>query len=261
MIFKVAGCYGSELPGYHSAGFLVNGRLLLEAGTVTSILTWEEQLGVTEVCVSHMHLDHVKELAFLARQPRRENRRGRSSSPGLPQVVAGLRRHLFNDRIWPDFTRIPSRREPTLAYRVIPEGRYSRVCGLSIKPVRVNHPVPATGYILREPGTSVLYTGDTGPTTAIWKVARNLRDLKAVIVECSFPSGMEEIALASGHLTPALLERELELFGRPEVPVYLYHMKPLHLPAIAEELAGLEPPGGNAPPGADVHVFLKGVRT
>ena len=211
MIFKVAGCYGSELPGYHSAGFLVNGRLLLEAGTVTSILSWEEQLGVTEVLVSHIHLDHVKELAFLV-----DNRAGKTPRPlivtGVPEVVAGLRRHLFNDRIWPDFTRIPSRRAPTLAYRVIPEGRYSRVCGLSIKPVRVNHPAPATGYIIREPGTSVLYTGDTGPTEAIWKSARNLRDLKAVIVECSFPSGMEDIALASGHLTPALLERELGHF-------------------------------------------------
>lgn len=241
MIFKVAGCYGSELPGYHSAGFLVNGRLLLEAGTVTSVLTWEEQLGVTEVLVSHIHLDHVKDLAFLV-----ENRVGKTPRPlivtGVAEVVSGLRRHLFNDRIWPDFTRIPSRRTPSLVYRVIPEGRYSRVCGVSVKPVRVNHPTAATGFIVREPGAAVLYTGDTGPTTAIWKAARNLRDLKAVIVECSFPSGMENIALASGHLTPALLERELELFGRLEVPVYLYHMKPLHLTDLADEIAGLSRP-------------------
>ena len=241
MIFKVAGCYGSELPGYHSAGFLVNGGLLLESGTATSVLTWEEQLGVKEVCISHMHLDHIKELAFLV-----DNRAGRTPRPlvvtGVAEVLDGLRHDLFNDRIWPDFTRIPSRREPALVYRVIPEGRYSRVCGLSVKPVRVNHPVPATGYILREPGTSVLYTGDTGPTSAIWRAARRLRDLAAVIVECSFPSGMEALALASGHLTPTLLEHELAQLGRPELPVYLYHMKPLHLPAIAEELAGLSRP-------------------
>jgi metal-dependent hydrolase (beta-lactamase superfamily II) len=94
VIFKVAGCYGSELPGYHSAGFLVNGRLLLEAGTVTSILTWEEQLGVTEVLVSHMHLDHVKELAFLV-----DNRAGKTTRAlivtGVAEVVDGLKRHLF----------------------------------------------------------------------------------------------------------------------------------------------------------------------
>jgi cAMP phosphodiesterase len=238
VIFRVFGCFGSELPGYHSAGFLVNGSLLLEAGTVTSVLALEEQLALSEVCVSHLHLDHIKELAFLV-----DNRVGRTPRPlvvtGVAEVVDGLRRHLFNDRIWPDFTRIPSRRQPALAYRVIPGGRFSRFAGLAVKPVLVSHPTPAAGLVLREPGTSVLYTGDTGPTAAIWKTARALRDLKAVIVECSFPNGMEGIALDSGHLTPALLDRELALLDRPETPVFVYHMKPLYLEAIAEELAGL----------------------
>lgn len=240
MIITVCGCFGSELPECRSTGFLVNGRLLLDAGTVTSVLSWEEQLEVSEVCVSHIHLDHVKELAFLI-----DNRAGLTARPlvvsGIAEVIDQLRRYLFNDRIWPDFTRIPSRREPVLAYRVIPESRFSRIAGLSVKPVRVNHPVAATGYILREPGTSILYTGDTGPGAAIWKSARALRDLKAVIVECSFPNDLERVAVASGHLTPALLERELALFGRPDIPVYLFHMKPLHLAAIAEEISDLSP--------------------
>jgi ribonuclease BN (tRNA processing enzyme) len=241
VILKVAGCFGSELPGHRSAGFLVNGRLLLEAGTATSVLSLEEQLAVTEVCVSHAHLDHVKELPFLV------DNRFRSGGPplrvtGVAGVVDALRRHLFNDRIWPDFTLIPSRRTPALRFRVVAPGRFSQVGGLAVKPVAVDHPVQATGFILREPGTSVLYTGDTGPTVAIWKAARALPDLKAVIVECSFPNALEAAALASGHLTPRLLERQLELLGRPEVPVYLYHMKPLHLPALAGEVAELSRP-------------------
>lgn len=238
MIIKVCGCFGSELPGYHCAGFLVNGRLLLDAGTVTTALDWDEQLGVSEVCITHSHLDHVKDLAFLA-----ENRSGRALRPlvvtGTAEVVDRLRRHLFNGHLWPDFSRIPSRKEPVLRYRVIPTGRFSKAAGLAIRPVPVSHGVQATGFILREPGTSIIYTGDTGPTAAIWKLARGLRDLKAVIVECSFPSVMGRLAVASGHLTPALLEHELALLGRPEVPVYLYHMKPLYLSVIAEELDGL----------------------
>ena len=238
MIFKVLGCFGSELPGYRCPGFLVNGRLLLEAGTATSVLTWHEQLEISDVCVTHVHLDHVKDLAFLV-----DNRLGHAPRPlvvaGTAEVIDSLRRDLFNGRIWPDFSRIPSRRRPSVVYRVIPEGRYARVAGLSIKPVRVHHPVAATAYILREPGASILYTGDTGPTAAVWRAARALRDLTAVIAECSFPSAMESLAAASGHLTPSLLARELEQLGRPEVPVYIYHMKPPHVEAIAEELAGL----------------------
>jgi len=241
VIVEVAGCFGSEMPGFHSAGFTVNRRLLIDAGSATSTLTWKQQLDLTEVCVSHIHLDHVKELAFLV-----DNRAGVATNPlvvtGTKQVIADLRRDLFNDRIWPDFTRIPTRKAPALAYRVIPEGAYSRVCGLSVKPVQVNHPVSATGFILREPGTSILYSGDTGPTEAIWKAARRLPDLTAVIVECSFPNAMEKVALASGHLTPALLELELDRLGRPGVPVYLFHMKPLHLADIARELAQLSRP-------------------
>ena len=239
MILRVLGCFGSELPGYRCPGFIVNGRLLLEAGTATSALGWQEQLEISDVCVSHVHLDHVKELAFLA-----DNRLGRAPRPlvitGTAEVVRCLQRDLFNDRIWPDFSRIPSRRRPTVVYRVIPEGRYARVAGLSIKPVRVEHPVPATAYILREAGAAVVYTGDTGPTAAVWKAARGLRDLAAVIAECSFPSEMESLAEASGHLTPSLLMRELERLGRPEVPVYIHHMKPLYVEAIARELSGLD---------------------
>jgi cAMP phosphodiesterase len=239
VILKVLGCFGSELPGYRCPGFLVNGRLLLEAGTATSVLSWQEQLAVSDACVTHVHLDHVKELALLV-----DNRLGRAPRPlvvtGTAEVVHSLRRDLFNDRIWPDFSRIPSRQRPTVVYRVIPEGRYARVAGLSVKPVRVQHPVAATAYILREPGASLLFTGDTGPTASVWKAARGLRDLAAVITECSFPSEMESLAAASGHLTPSLLARELERLGRPEVPVFIYHMKPLYVEAISQELSGLD---------------------
>jgi cAMP phosphodiesterase len=237
VIIKAGGCYGSELPGYHSAGFLVNGRVLLEGGTVTSTFTMDEQLAITDVLVSHTHLDHIKELAFLA-----DNRAGRSARPfvvtGVRPIVEGVRRGLFNDRLWPDFSRIPSRTKPTVAYRVIAPGRYARVGGLDVKPVAVEHAADATGYILREPGVSVVYTGDTGPTRAIWKAARALPDLKAVIVEASFPNGMEDVAIASGHLTPALLDEQLDLLGRPEVAVYVVHMKPLYLEQILAELRG-----------------------
>jgi len=238
MIFKVLGCYGGELPGFRCPGFLVNGRLLLEAGTAAFALTLEEQLGLTAVCVSHVHLDHVKDLPFLV-----ENRAGRGLRPlvvaATARIVACLQRDLFNGRLWPDFSRIPSRREPSLRYQALPEGRFSRVAGIGIKPVRVRHTVDATGYLLREPGASILYTGDTGPTPDVWKAAHRLRDLRAVIAECSFPSSMEALAVASGHLTPTLLERGLALLDRPEVPVHLCHMKPLYLTAIAGELARL----------------------
>ena len=55
-------------------------------------------------------------------------------------------------------------------------------------------------------------------------------------METSFPNEMESLAEQSGHLTPKLLLKELELLDRPEVPVYLFHMKPLHLDKISREV-------------------------
>lgn len=241
MIVKVGGCFGGELPGFHSSGFLVNGRLLFDAGTVTSAFSWGEQAAITDVFLTHAHLDHVQELAFLA-----DNRAGRASRPfvvtSTAPVIGALRRHLFNDRIWPDFNRIPSRRAPVLRYRTIPAGRYANAAGLRIKPVAVSHTAPAVGYIIREPRAALLYTGDTGPTEAIWRAARRLPELKAAIVEVSFPNAMEDVAVRSGHLTPALLARELQRLGRSDLAVYGFHMKPLHLETIAEELRALPGP-------------------
>jgi len=161
MIFKVLGCFGSELPGYRCPGFLVNGRLLLEAGTATSVLTWHEQLEVSDVCVTHVHLDHVKDLAFLV-----DNRLGHAPRPlvvaGTAEVIDSLRRDLFNGRIWPDFSRIPSRRRPSVVYRVIPEaatrgspGSRSNRSGSPPGGRHCVHPARARA--------SILYTGDTAP--------------------------------------------------------------------------------------------------
>jgi 3',5'-cyclic-nucleotide phosphodiesterase len=233
---RVLGCHGGDLPGYRCTGFVVDGRLLLDAGTATSVLSRAEQLALEAACVTHAHLDHVKELAFLL-----DNRAGLAARPltvcGSASVVAALRRDLFNGRLWPDFARLPSRSRPALRYRVLPEGRFSRVAGLAVRPLPGAHAVPSTGYLVRGAGGTVLYTGDTGPTSAMWAAARRVADLRAVIVECSFPDALERVALASGHLTPGLLERELAKLGRPGVPVHLYHMKPLHLAAIAADLA------------------------
>ncbi|MDB4285278.1 3',5'-cyclic-nucleotide phosphodiesterase [bacterium] len=235
MIFKVGGCFGSESPGFHSVGFLVNGTLLLEGGTVTSTFSLEEQKAIEDILISHIHLDHTKELFFLVDNLAPLNLHTITFS-GVEAVVDGVKKYLFNEQLWPDFTRLPNVRKPVLRFQIIPENEYTGIHDLDIKPVKVNHPVPSTGYILREPGCAVVYTGDTGPTRRIWEEARAEQELKAVLAETSFPNGMEELAVDSGHLTPSLLVKELDHLGRPEVPVYVFHMKPMYLDRIREEL-------------------------
>jgi cAMP phosphodiesterase len=239
MIVSVGGCYGSETAGLHSAGFLIDGKLLLEGGTVTSAFSLDEQKAIENIIISHIHLDHTKEIFFLL-----DNLASMESSHvticGVQSIIDGIRKHLFNEELWPDFSRLPTAGDPILRFSVIAEGAFSPMSGMEVKPVAVNHPVPATGYVIRTPQSAIVYTGDTGPTSTLWEESREEEHLKAIIIETSFPDAMEELAHISGHLTPRLLERELAKIGRPDVPVYIFHMKPLYLEQIKKELGRIE---------------------
>ena len=56
-------------------------------------------------------------------------------------------------------------------------------------------------------------------------------------METAFPNRLGALAHASGHLTPQLLERELEKM--PDVPVWVYHIKPTFYDETAEEIERL----------------------
>jgi ribonuclease BN (tRNA processing enzyme) len=114
----------------------------------------------------------------------------------------------------------------------------------------VNHPVPAVGYRVSRGGTSLLYTGDTGPTERIWELAG---ELAALIVEVSFPSDMEEIALLTGHLTPVLLGKELAKLPKLPPRILITHLKPQYYDRIKAELAALRLPGVELLRGGNVY--------
>src|SRR2546422_5105785 len=66
MKVRVLGAFGSEGLGQRPSAFLVNDRVLVDAGSVSGALTVPEQLEVEHALITHTHLDHVAGLAFLA---------------------------------------------------------------------------------------------------------------------------------------------------------------------------------------------------
>ncbi len=238
MIIKVGGCYGGVAPGCNSVGFLLNERLLLEGGTATSVFSPAEQVAIDHILISHIHLDHTKEILFLLDNLAQMGADAVTLA-GTDEVVEGARKHLFNEQIWPDFSMLPSEDSPILKFQKLPENAFTRLGEFEIMPIPVNHPVPATGFIIRDGEGAIVYTGDTGPTRKIWEAAKREEHLKAVFAETSFPNSMEKVALDSGHLTPALLKRELKLLDRPGVSICIFHMKPLFVDKIREEVEAL----------------------
>lgn len=241
MKIRALGVYGGEFPGKFTTSFLVNGRVLMDAGSVTAALTLEEQLAIRHVLISHTHLDHIKGIPFLA-----DNILGRVKEPvdliAAPPVIEGLKKHFLNNDIWPDFTVIPSKEAPVLRWVPKAEEEPFEVDGMTVEFVRTNHPVPTYGMFLSHKDTTLLYTADTGPTERIWERARRYPNLKAIILEVSFPNRMKEISLLSGHLSPCLLEGELRKLGRNDVPVYLFHIKPAFEGDVLNEINRLRSP-------------------
>ncbi|MEW6328374.1 MAG: 3',5'-cyclic-nucleotide phosphodiesterase [Thermodesulfobacteriota bacterium] len=239
MEIRVLGCYGSEMPGFRPSSFLINKSLLLDAGAITSVLSLEEQLQITHILITHSHLDHIKDILFLADNIIEQNHHPICIA-SLPAIIEQIKVHMLNNSIWPDFTVIPER-GPVLNYLHMDEEKDIQINDITCKAVKVDHTVEAVGYIVRDCNGAIIYTGDTGATQRIWDLARTLKDLRAVIVEVSFPDDLRELAVLSAHLTPALLHKELYKMNRPDVPVYVFHMKPMHLVCIQEELKYLSP--------------------
>jgi len=246
---KVLGCYGGQLVGFRLTSFLVNDSILLDAGSPTEALSLEEQHGIRHICLSHTHLDHIKDIAFLA-----DNRAlkcmtiGSNVSPciSIHSLAANnetLRRHFLNDEVWPDFTRIPSRTNPTLKLVNLQAEVPFDIDDVRVTAITVNHPVPCTGFLLEQNGMQVIYTADTGNTDRIWEIANAQPNLKAVIMDCSFPNSLQHLADISGHLTPNGVMQELQKFDAlGKVPIYLYHMKPETLNIMAAEVEALNLP-------------------
>ena len=103
----------------------------------------------------------------------------------------------------------------------------------------MSHVVPTCGYILEDDGACVVFSGDTGPTEALWQAARARSDVKGFFVECSFPNSLQHLADVSRHLTPATLCARRSRSSRPALPIYLYHMKPPTLERLRTEVAAL----------------------
>lgn len=251
MIVRVLGCSGSELTidaGHgrllecRACGFLVNETCMVDAGSVSAGLREAEQDKIRDVLLSHAHFDHIKGLPLLADNLVGRDPEGPVKVHALQEVLDDLRRHIFNGVIFPDFTTLPTPETAPLAYHPFDDEKTFTCDRLEVTAVRVNHIVPATGFIIREGDTALLYSGDTSETQRIWEVAAKEPRLKAVFIETSFPNDCHELARVTGHLTPDMLAREFVKIGRPDLPLYIYHLKPSFRSVITAELTRLNLP-------------------
>ncbi len=240
MNIKVLGCHGGQLPGFNTTGFLIGQNVLIDGGTITSVLNLKEQMKLDYIFVTHAHLDHVREIMFLTDNIYYQRREKPLTIVSTKGIIDALHHHLFNNVIWPDFSKIPSAKAPMMKFRAIKPGRKQQIGDLEVRAVNLHHSVETVGYIIESEGKSVIFMGDTGPTEEIWRAARKLQGLKAVFIETSLPNDMSDIADRTGHLTPLSLAGELEKLADAKPEVYLHHIKPIYRKVIKKEVAAMK---------------------
>lgn len=240
MKLRILGCSGAEFPGFFSSAFLLGDSVLLDAGTVGAVLTEEEQWRIRHIFVTHAHLDHIKGIPLLADNVIVRNLQHQIVVHGTSEVLNSIKQHLMNNVIWPDFSQLPTPASAVIRYQELPPGEEVTIEGLQIRATPVNHSVPAVAYTVREAEVTLTYTGDTGPTFALWhELSEAAGPIDALLVEVSFPNELEELALLTGHLTTNLLAIELNKLKVLPRRLLVTHPKPQYYDTIKTELAGL----------------------
>ncbi|MEW6379647.1 MAG: 3',5'-cyclic-nucleotide phosphodiesterase [bacterium] len=234
MKIQVLGCCGGRLPGFYTSGFLLNDHLLLDAGEIGGVLKIEDQCQISDILLTHAHLDHVVGLPFLGDTIFGQIHKS-ISIISIQDVLDSLHRHVFNDQIWPDFTRLPGQHgQPVFRLQPLRPGLPCSIAEFEVISFPVRHTVPTAGYLIRDQETAILYSGDTGSLQDIIQAIRSAEKLKAAFIETSFPNRLKKLAEETGHLIPAALSTLLAELD-PQIQVWLFGMKPQYLEEIAKE--------------------------
>ncbi len=230
MIIKILGAHNCESRGTRLASLLIDDCLALDAGGLTSSLSFPDQQRLKAILLTHQHYDHVKDVPLVAMNSYLAGAVVNIYS--ILPVYEALVAHLMDGKLYPNFLERPEG-NPTIKFTIIEPYRAEEIEGYSVLAVPVSHSVASVGYQIAAPdGKAVFYTGDTGPGLAdCWKHVSP----QMLVIEVTAPSTYEPFARESGHLTPRLLQEELVVFR--ELKGYLPRVVVVHMnPQLEDEI-------------------------
>lgn len=248
MRVRVLGCSGGIAKDCRTTSFLLDHDLLVDAGTGVGDLTLDEMARIDHVLLTHAHLDHVAALPLMI-----DGVAAQRSKPvqvhALQATIDALKSHIFNNIIWPDFSRIPTPATPYISFHPLALGQIVELAGKRVEVLPALHTVPAVGYaVAGGPQGSWVFTGDTAHHPALWQRLNRI-DVAMLVIEMAFSDHDAGLAQRSLHLCPQSLAQGLACIepGR-NYPIYFAHLKPAQkaqIMAEAQALAGWRDKGAH----------------
>lgn len=224
MNIRILGCSGGIGGTARTTSMLLDDDVLIDAGTGVGDLGFDELRRIDHVFLTHSHLDHIALLPLLV-----DSVGAQRDKPvtvhALPQTIETLKRHIFNEEIWPDFTLIPNAQQPFMRYETIALKKTVTVSGKKITPLPASHTVPAVGYQIDSGAGSLVFSGDTTGNDAFWEAVNQIDNLRYLLIETAFCDRERHIAVASKHLCPSMLAAELGKLTRT-AEIFITHLKP-----------------------------------
>ena len=239
MQITVLGCSAGLGAPRRTTSLLLNEHTLIDAGSGVGDLAPEQLLAINQVLLTHAHLDHCCLLPMLT-----DAGAGKRAAPlnvyALPETLADLQAHMFNNRLWPDYTAIPNPAQPYLRLQPLLAGQTLQLEELSVTPLPVRHSVPAQGYLLRDGGAAFAFSGDTALHLPFWQALAAEPLLRQVMVELTYPDARRAEASRFGHLCPSDLAEGVSLLPAG-VEILISHLEPGEEVRVMSEIRALLP--------------------
>lgn len=235
MKVRVLGCSGAIAKDCRTTSFLIDGEVLVDAGTGVGDLTLDEMRKVDDVLLTHSHLDHVAALPLMV-DAVASQRKAPLRIHALQGTIDALKAHVFNDVIWPDFSRIPSTDAPFISFHPIRIGQTLQLRRKLVEVLPAVHTVPAAGFAVTAGNGCWIFSGDTERNAAFWNRINQL-NVAMLVIETAFSNREKDLARRSLHLSPMSLAEELDNIAKDKrYPIYITHTKPAETEMIMAEI-------------------------
>ena len=236
MNIRVLGAHHIEVQDAKHTCFLLDDRISIDAGSVMTSTTAEEQQNIQAFLITHRHLDHIRDLPGFGLA--NLDYPGTVPIYSLQETLDSIFSHVMGGDLYPDFSVDLTGNGPKYERCPITPGTPFDVEGYSVLAIPVPHPAPAVGYIIQDPeGKSFACCGDTGG--GLLPFFQDPRKPDPIFLEVTFGSKAANLAKLTGHLTPELLKDEIIEVMKHNLPIprlFAVHMNPSHEEEIAEEL-------------------------